>query len=134
MSSALAVTEVVPEITLGQSTITISVAASNADEFTVSAPYHQLPEDSVTLLNWVLDAPPNFRFDTPGIMFLGDQPNMARFAEQAKEISVVWVNSPHVASRSFPYRVMLLRTNLGDGTTTPITHDPVVHNDPPSLE
>jgi hypothetical protein len=139
MSNAFAVSEVVstpeavPAPTLHVVTITITVTDQDPNHFTVSSPYFPIAKDSANFITWELIAPPSYRFDTPGILFIGDQPNIARLNNnESNRRSVVWVNNQATSGRSFPYRVMLLRAL--DGSTTSITDDPIVHNDPPSLE
>lgn len=100
-----------------------------------------MPEKSIGQLVWQIEAgtsvPPGvqLRFDSPGITFFGQTVNMLLYPDEVQPFTervALWRND--VPGRSFPYRIHILAVT-GDGTPdvhyTPITHDPIVHNDPP---
>ena len=84
-----------------------------------------------TLLKWQLVEPPEgWLFDTPGIVFIGDTPNITRLPPEQNVRSMLWMNDAPFQGRSYTYRVNLLRKN-DDGSYTSFSIDPTVHNEPP---
>lgn len=87
------------------------------------------------VLNTGLKPNEDLRLDTPGITFFGEDPNMVKLEVTGKYCEALWCNDR--PSQSYSYRVhLVLITNNQDGTRTytPITNDPIVHNDPPTAE
>ena len=70
-------------------------------------------------------------FDDPPIVFLNN-PGPLVINRTNWTVTVDWQNvNEATRGRSFPYRLCVVVTI--DGARIPVTHDPTVHNDPPTL-
>ena len=126
-------------------TLTVEPDAQGNPVARINPPYIRVPEvsvesDGLALITWTvsdagLPAGQELRLDTPGITFFGETPNMVKLAVTKTSCQALWCNNR--PSQSYSYRVhLVLITNNPDGTRTytPITNDPIVHNDPPTAE
>lgn len=130
MSNALAVvadpvSESIPVDQVLNVTVKVEGDAVTATPSYTSVAYH-----AVAKIVWTLDSsvPSNITFDTPGITLFGEHPNLMWLPGTARIVTAACYNDR--ANHSYCYRIHLLK-NEG-GTITPITGDPIIHNEPPS--
>jgi len=101
---------------------------------TVDRPYVSVDEASLAQITWTLDvdnSDEGVLFDTPAITFFGEMANVMFLEPQPNVRSALWLNDePHC---SYCYRIHCLRRSVENGVTTytPITVDPIIHNEPP---
>lgn len=93
--------------------------------------YLSIPEESARAITWTITGENEVRFDNPALTFTGPDPGTTPVVSQdRKSVTIVWVNTPETQGRSFFYTLRAI-TTIGTATI-PITHDPTVHNEPPT--
>jgi hypothetical protein len=108
--------------------------------FEVDQTYVTIPQNSVTTICWNIVAPnlpPDslVLFDRPAITFLGTSPDVQVQYQTPTQLVVSWTNDEATRGSSFFYRLhMVGKTPTGPDTFRlfAISHDPVIHNEPPS--
>jgi hypothetical protein len=96
--------------------------------------YISIQEGASGVIVWNLsgDGTANATFDNPAISFDGSAgPTLnATVTEHGKVLTILWSNDLMNRGLSFYYRLRVL-VEIG-GVKIPVTHDPTVHNDPPT--
>lgn len=101
---------------------------------TVDQPYIKVDETALAQITWTLDvanSDEGVQFDRPAITFFGEMANVMWLEPRPNIRAALWLNDhPH---RSYSYRIHILRKTVENGVTTysPITEDPIIHNEPP---
>ena len=134
MSNNLAVANqaVVPNFTPNQ-IFDVRVTVKG-EVITVDQPYIKVDEAALAQITWTLDvanSDAGVLFDTPAITFFGEMANVMWLEPTPNVRSALWLNDePHC---SYCYRIHCLRKSVDNGGTiyTPITTDPIIHNEPP---
>ena len=119
--------------TLNVPQINIAVNVDDNYNITCNPPFARVGVNFGAMLIWTLTAPADVFFDTPAITMFGENANIAWQPPGPTQVSAVWVNDAVHSGRSYCYRIHLLRQS-GDSTNptyTPLTMDPIIHNDPP---
>jgi hypothetical protein len=132
MSNALAVVnETVPTtLTAPNQFATVTLTVTGGQIYT-DPPYVPVEPNALAHITWTLDvehSDEGVLFDNPAISFFGESPNVIWLAPAPNVRAALWLNDN--PQRSYAYRIHLLQRS-GSGTYTPITDDPIVHNDPP---
>jgi DMSO/TMAO reductase YedYZ molybdopterin-dependent catalytic subunit len=124
--------------------LTVEYDAEKRPFARIDRPYVRVPEvsatsDGLALITWHVVQPDpahggELRLDTPGITFFGESPNMVKLEVTKTSCRALWSNNR--PSQSYSYRVHLVLITPGpEGPIyTPITNDPIIHNDPPTVE
>jgi hypothetical protein len=141
MSSATAVEP--PPIALPAYDVTVWFNPDGDSNYiTVDKPFLSIAvpaidDEDFVMITWNLTAlgsavaGDDFYFDKPSITFFGETPDLQYLRWSRVSCTVGWRNSTNRRGLSYPYRIHLVRKNA-DQTLTPISHDPVLHNEPPS--
>lgn len=118
---------------------TVTITMASDFNYIVDQTYLVVPKDTQgrirLVINANLDKSSVVRFDIPAVSFIGAQPHAMVNRLSDTEVVMDWVNDEGYQGRSFFYRIhMVGQRTLQDGTVllTAISHDPTIHNDPPS--
>jgi hypothetical protein len=88
---------------------------------------------SALTITWLLPTDGNVFFDNPPLYFTSGNPGATVTRVSGSEVRVTWPPNPENGPNggtSFYYRLAAV-ARFGE-TLVPITHDPTVHNDPPT--
>jgi hypothetical protein len=98
--------------------------------------YLQVDFGTTVQITWALDASlSDATFDKPGISMFGESipgggPLQLEYGPGRQTVTLTWQNTnADFVNRSYYYRIHVIR-NV-NGVRLPLSHDPVVHNDPP---
>jgi hypothetical protein len=105
---------------------TISLHVVNEDQR-----YLSIPQDCARAITWTITGENEVKFDNPPLTFTGNDPGTAPVVSpDRKSVTIAWANTSVTQGKSFYYTLRAI-TTIGN-TTIPITHDPTVHNEPPT--
>ncbi|HEV7763838.1 MAG TPA: hypothetical protein VGQ76_02435 [Thermoanaerobaculia bacterium] len=126
-------------LTLEDYLITVDLEVHNpADPNTVSLHvvneeqrYLHIPQESARAITWTITGENEVKFDNPPLTFTGPDPGTTPVVSpDRKSVTIAWANTSASQGRSFFYTLRAITTI--DTLTIPITHDPTVHNEPPT--
>ncbi len=135
MAQALAAVE--ENLTLTQE---ILIQVESDFTFAVDQTYISIDQNTIATIRFRIqapDLPPGcaVRFDRPAITFAGEEGNGLVTSADPDQVTMTWINDEDHAGRSFFYRIHMVgsRPAFGGGTEKfTLSHDPTIHNDPPS--
>jgi hypothetical protein len=134
MTQVLEVNEAPPSNTLEEPTPTINIAVNvdYAGEVTSDKPYVGVLAGETRDIVWTLTSElPNVTWDTPPVTMFSQGVNPAVEVE-GPTARMRWSNDdPAKQGLSFHYRLHLLM-KVNPTLIIPLSHDPLVHNDPPT--